>query len=229
VLSSLSLVIACATATVESGGVTGVPAQAESEWTVRGHVRGQTSAYLRQWLDGDCSGSKLGAVLTYQVQFGGARFHPGPVSMLAPFALIGFVVLVGAFAVPLLGLIVSGTRGLVRSRRGRRRRLRAAASAELRARALMSELCPHGWRAQITMVAGEEDEPPKTADGRRAQVALDWTELRDETGRAAVMRRVWAPTISEALEAMVADRRTDETLEQIEQGAVADGALWPDL
>ena len=42
------------------------------------------------------------------------------------------------------------------------------------------------------------------------------------------MRRVWAPTIGEALEAMVADRRTDETLEQIEQGAVADGALWPD-
>jgi hypothetical protein len=44
-----------------------------------------------------------------------------------------------------------------------------------------------------------------------------------------VIRRVWAPTIGEALDAMVADRRTDETLEQIEQGAVADGALWPDL
>lgn len=43
------------------------------------------------------------------------------------------------------------------------------------------------------------------------------------------MRRVWAPTIGEALDAMVADRRTDETLEEIEQGAAADGALWPDL
>ena len=43
------------------------------------------------------------------------------------------------------------------------------------------------------------------------------------------MQRVWARTVGEALEAMVADRRTDETLEQIERGAVADGALWPDV
>jgi hypothetical protein len=171
----------------------------------------------------------LDAVVTYLVQFGGARFHPGSVSLLAPLALIGFVVCLGAVAVPLLGIVVSSTRGLVRSWRGRRRRLRAAASAEIRARAMMSELCPHGWGAQITMVAGADDEPPTTADGRRARVALDWTELRDDSGQAAVMRRVWAPTITEALEAMVADRRTDETLEQIEQGAVADGAMWPDL
>ena len=58
-------------------------------------------------------------------------------------------------------------------------------------------------------------------------MALDWTELR-EGSRPAVMRRVWALTVAEALEAMVADRRTDETLEQIERGAVADGALWPE-
>jgi hypothetical protein len=138
---------------------------------------------------------------------------------------VAFVICVGAIAVPLLGLAISSSRGALRTWRGRRRRVRAAASAEMRARAMMSELCPHGWRAQITMfAAGEEDE-----HGRRAHVALDWTELRDESGRPAVMRRVWAPTIGEALDAMVADRRTDETLEQIEQGAVADGALWPDL
>ena len=167
-------------------------------------------------------------MLTYLVQWG-VRGDPGSASLLAPLALIGFVVCVGAVVVPLLGIVVSGTRGLVRSWRARRRRLHAAASAELRARAMMSELCPHGWQAHITMVPGDDDEPPMTADGRRARVALDWTELRDDSGRAAVMRRVWAPTITEALEAMVADRRTDETLEQIEQGAVADGALWPDL
>ena len=69
---------------------------------------------------------------------------------------------------------------------------------------------------------------PEQADGRVGGVALDWTELQDASGRPAVMRRVWAPTIGDALDAMVADRRTDETLEQIEQGAVADGALWPD-
>jgi hypothetical protein len=165
----------------------------------------------------------------YLVQFGGMRGDPGSANLLAPLALIGFVVCLGAVAVPLLGIVVSSTRGLMRSRRARRRRLRAAASAEMRARAMMSELCPHGWQAHITMVAGEDDEPPMTAGGRRALVALDWTELREDSGRPAVMRRVWAPTISEALEAMVADRRTDETLEQIEQGAMADGALWPDL
>jgi hypothetical protein len=164
-------------------------------------------------------------VLTNAVQFGGLRFHPGQLSLIGALILVAFVICVGAIAVPLLGLAISSSRGAVRTWRGRRRRVRAAASAEMRARAMMSELCPHGWRAQITMfAAGEEDE-----QGRRAHVALDWTELRDESGRPAVMRRVWAPTIGEALDAMVADRRTDETLEQIEQGAVADGALWPDL
>jgi hypothetical protein len=93
----------------------------------------------------------------------------------------------------------------------------------------MSELCPHGWRAQITMFEGSEAMPPDAPEGDRAHVALDWAEFEDETGRVAVVRRVWAPTIAEALEAMVADRRTDETLEQIERGAVADGAPWPDI
>lgn len=168
-------------------------------------------------------------MLTYLVQFGGAEFHPGHVNLLAPLALVGFVVCVGAVVVPMLGIFVSVARGALRSRRARRRRLHAAASAELRARAMMSELCPHGWRAQITMFSGEEEETPKTADGRPARVALDWMELRDHGDQPAVVRRVWATTIGEALEAMVADRRTDETLEQIEQGAVAKGALWPDL
>jgi hypothetical protein len=171
----------------------------------------------------------LDPVLTYLVQFGGARFHPGHVSLLAPLALVGFVICVGAVVVPLLGIVVSGGRSALRSWRGRRRRLHAAASAEMRARAMMSELCPHGWRAQITMCSGDDEETPKTADGRPARVVLDWMELRDHGGQPAVVRRVWAGTIGEALEGMVADRRTDETLEQIEQGAVANGALWPDL
>jgi hypothetical protein len=50
----------------------------------------------------------------------------------------------------------------------------------------------------------------------------------DESKRVAAVRRVWAPTISEALDAMVADRRTDETLQNIEQAALADGVRWPD-
>jgi hypothetical protein len=97
----------------------------------------------------------------------------------------------------------------------------------------MSELCPFGWQAQITISEGTGPVDPD-ADGGAvaaapARVALDWIELSAAGGRPAVMRRVWADTVSEALEAMVADRLTDETLEQIEQGAAADGALWPDL
>jgi hypothetical protein len=166
------------------------------------------------------------------VQLGGERFDSGHVSLLAPLALIIFVACVGAIFLPLTGLAVSGSRDALRSWRDRRRRLRAAATGELRARALMSELCPHGWRAQITVVHGApglSSDPSNEAAAGPQRVVLDWTELEDESGRPAVMRQVCAPTIGEALEAMVADRRTDETLEQIERRAVADGALWPDL
>ena len=89
----------------------------------------------------------------------------------------------------------------------------------------MGELCPHGWSCQITLYEGplpaDEDPPP-------GRVALDWVELRREAGSPAVMRRVWAGSIVEALEAMVADRRTDLTLEQIELRATLEGADWPD-
>ena len=161
------------------------------------------------------------------VEFGWSRFrfHPAQVSLIAPVILAAFVICVGALIVPLLGLAVSSSRDGVRSWRARRRRVQAATGAEMRARAMMSELCPHGWRAQITILAGDEEHQ----GGRRGGVALDWTELQDASGTPAVMRRVCAPTIGEALEAMVADRRTDQTLEQIEQGAVAEGILWPDV
>src|ERR1700753_2448075 len=170
-------------------------------------------------------------MLTSAVQSGNAMLPGGPCNLWEPLALIAFVVCIGALVIPLLGVVVSTTRSTLRARQGRHRRLRDMAAAEERARAMMSELCPFGWRAQITLFADADpnDHRPLTPDGRRAQVALDWTELRDESGRPAVMRRVWATTVAEARESMVADRRTDETLEQIERGAVADGALWPDL
>jgi hypothetical protein len=168
-------------------------------------------------------------VLTWAVHLGDVRFDPDAASLWVPLALIAFVVCVGAVIFPLLGLAVASAWGRLRSWRGRHRRLGAAANAEARARAMMGELCPHGWRAQVTLFADAEpdDHRPLTPDGRRARVALDWTELRDGS-RPAVMRRVWAGSVAEALEAMVADRRTDETLEQIERGAVADGVLWPE-
>ncbi len=152
------------------------------------------------------------------VQFGGERFHPGEFSLVAPLLLIVFVICVSAVFLPVIAVAVSGVRSGLRSWRARRRLLRTLMDAEPRARMLMSELCPNGWRAQLTLEHGT---------GEPVGVALEWTELEDETGRAAVMRRIWAPTINEALEAMVADRRTDETLEQIERAAFADGS-WPE-
>lgn len=166
-------------------------------------------------------------MLTVEAQLHEAGVHPAQVGLLAPLLLVLFVVCVGAVTVPLLGVALSSSRGVVRSWRGNRRRLRRQAELETHARSMMSELCPHGWRAQITLFAAAA-----AADGApddQARVALDWTELEPDGGGPAVMRRVWASTIGEALEAMVLDRRTDETLEQIEQGAVAEGARWPDL
>jgi hypothetical protein len=167
-------------------------------------------------------------VLLFMVQSPG-EFPAGRVNLLDPLVLLLFVVGVAVLVVPLLELFVPRSRGALRSWRRRRRRARAAANAEMRARALMGELCPHGWRAQITLFESGDEELRAAPKGLRARVAVDWIEREAESGRAAVMRRVWAPTISDALDAMVADRRTDQTLEQIEQGGVSDGASWPDL
>lgn len=131
-------------------------------------------------------------------------------------------------AVPLLGAVVAMLitalgRSVLRRRRRETARLRDATELESRLRATMSELCPHGWRAQVTLFAADDELPPDAPPGRRSRVALDWAELESERGDAAVVRRVWAPTVTEAMEAMIADRRTDETLEQIERAV-----MWPD-
>ncbi|MGB9182932.1 MAG: hypothetical protein WCB67_02620 [Solirubrobacteraceae bacterium] len=150
--------------------------------------------------------------------------------VIQPLLLLAVGVCAGVLVVTLLERIVPHVGQRFRGWRGQRRSLHTAANAELRARTMMSELCPHGWRAQIMLFEHPELDGDYGAESipNPARVKLEWTELRDERGTPAVMRQVWAPTVGAALDAMVADRRTDETLEQIEQGAVADGALWPD-
>jgi hypothetical protein len=152
-------------------------------------------------------------VLVFMAQFG-VGDHPGRTNLLVPlFVLVVSAVGVGLL-LALLGQLVPRARRALRAGRTKRRRLRAEANAERRARAMMDELCPYGWEARMTLC--------------RDGVVLDWSMLDELRSRTAVSRRVKAPTIHEALEAMVADRRTDETLQQIEQGALADGAVWPD-
>jgi hypothetical protein len=172
-------------------------------------------------------GGMLEVVLILLVQFGNAHLRDaGGGNPLAP--LIGAVVggCAAAVLVLSLGLAVPRLRRAVRSWRRRRRRLLEAAHTERRARAQMSELCPHGWRALITIAEPMHRGGHANGTDARLNVALEWTEFEDEEGGEAISRRVWAPTIAEALDAMVADRRTDETLEQIERAAAADDASW---
>jgi len=166
-------------------------------------------------------------VLVFMIQWGGERYHPGPVNLLDPLLLLGVGALAGGLLVALLEHLVPRLRQRVRVLRRRRRTLQAAASAELRSRAMMSELCPHGWRAQITLFE-HPDADGAQDEARPDRVRLQWTELRDQGGAPAVMRELWAPTVGSALEAMVSDRQTDETLEQIELGAVWEGVSWPE-
>jgi hypothetical protein len=88
--------------------------------------------------------------------------------------------------------------------------------------AVMGELCPHGWQAQITLYGWGAPVPDDAPASRVPLVELEWKQLHEESGRVLVARRVWAPTIDKALQMMIEDRWTDVTLEQIEQAA-ADG------
>ena len=130
--------------------------------------------------------------------------------------------------IPLLGaliatLITAGGRSAWRRHRRASADLGEAAALEACLRATMSELCPHGWRAHITLFGPEDELPPDAPPDTGARVALDWAELESDGDQEAIVRRVWAPTVVEAIEAMISDRRTDETLEQIERAV-----LWPD-
>jgi hypothetical protein len=164
-------------------------------------------------------------VLLLWVQFLKHPYHAEHSNLIAPMLMIVGGAVVGLLLIPAVRI---SRRQILLSFRGwrlRRRRRRDSVAAELRARAVMGELCPYGWSCQITLYEGplpaDEDPPP-------GRIALDWVELRQEAGRPAVMRRVWAESIAEALEAMVADRRTDLALEQIELRATLEGADWPD-
>jgi len=164
-------------------------------------------------------------VLALWVQFIDRPYRSEHSNLVAPIAMILAGALVGLLLIPAVRVTRRTVLLAFRGWRVRRRRRRASAAAELRARTMMSELCPHGWSCQITLyegpLPGDEDPPP-------GRVALDWVELREAAGKPAVTRRVWAGSIAEALEAMVADRRTDLALEQIELRATLEGADWPD-
>ncbi len=90
---------------------------------------------------------------------------------------------------------------------------------EWAALAVMGELCPSGWKAQVTIYGWGAPVPPDAPPSRTPLVELEWSQYDEQTGQVAVARRVWAPSIADALQVMVDDRRTDLSLEQIEQEA----------
>jgi hypothetical protein len=119
-----------------------------------------------------------------------------------------------------VGAVLLVLAGLLLSREVRRwRRTHAPDNDEVRARAIMGELCPNGWQAQITLYNSPDSQPPDAPRYDGGLVAIDWCELGDGHGDAPPTRRIWAPTIAAGLAAMVDDRRTDEVLERIERGA----------
>jgi hypothetical protein len=97
---------------------------------------------------------------------------------------------------------------------------------EWQALAVMGELCPHGWQAQISLYGWGAPVPEDAPPSRTPLVELEWKQFDEEPGRVTVVRRVWAPSIGEALQAMVEDRQTDITLEQIERKAAGEEDLW---
>ncbi len=111
----------------------------------------------------------------------------------------------------------------------RRHRQPKPVADQWQALAVMGELCPHGWQAQITLYGWGAPVPDDAPPSRVPLVELEWKQFDEESGRVAVARRVWAPTIGEALQSMVEDRRTDLTLEQIEHAADEDDDVrWDD-
>jgi hypothetical protein len=94
--------------------------------------------------------------------------------------------------------------------------------------AVMGELCPHGWQAHITLRGWGAPVPEDAPAARAPLVELEWQQFEEGSGRVVVARRVWAPTIGDALQTMVDDRHTDLALEQIERDAAEEGDWWGD-
>ena len=127
--------------------------------------------------------------------------------------------------VPLIA-VMTGACVLIGSYLRRRHRRPKPVADQWQALTVMGELCPHGWQAQITLYGWGAPVPEDAPPSRVPLVELEWKQFDEEPGRVAVARRVWAPTIDEALQSMVDDRRTDIALEQIEQAADADEDVW---
>jgi hypothetical protein len=155
------------------------------------------------------SAAQLGFAIASGVQGGSAHVHAHDTSLV--------VLMIAAMTLTCV---------LIAIHLRRRQRRPKPVADQWQALAVMGELCPHGWQAQITLYGWGATVPADAPPSRVPLIELEWKQFDEEDGRVAVARRVWAPTIGEALQTMVEDRRTDLTLEQIEQEAAADEDVW---
>jgi hypothetical protein len=188
---------------------------ARTQWaraTVGSHESGRAPAAFSSRLGRTSAPavSVAGAISVLASYRGGSTYAPP----YETFVIVPLIVAM-ALAAVLIALYV----------RRRQRRPKPVAD-QWQAMAVMGELCPHGWQAQITLYGWGAPVPPDAPSSRVPLVELEWKQFEEEPGRVAIARRAWAPTIAEALQMMVEDRRTDLALEQIEQAAAEDGETW---
>jgi hypothetical protein len=128
-----------------------------------------------------------------------------------------------ALVVTLLIVAFAVIGGVIIAWQLRRKRHPPRVTDQWSALAVMGELCPRGWTAEIGLHGRGVPLPADAPFSDAQPVAVRW-KLYDEDGeREAVARWVTADTIEEALQKMVEDRRLDIALEQIEQSAAGEG------
>src|ERR1700687_4807407 len=74
--------------------------------------------------------------------------------------------------------------------------------------AVMGELCPDGWQAQITVYGDGAPVPLDAPPARAPLVELEWQQFDGEHQHVTASRRAWARTIGGALQMMGDDRGT---------------------
>jgi len=122
-----------------------------------------------------------------------------------------------ALVVALLIVALAAIGGAIIAWQLLRKRRPARVTDHWSALAVMGELCPHGWKAEITLRGRGVPLPADAPFSTTPPVAVRWKLYEADSDRVVVARWVSANTIDEALQTMVDDRRLDVTLEQIEQ------------
>ena len=82
--------------------------------------------------------------------------------------------------------------------------------------AAMGDLCPQGWRAQITLYGWGAPLPDDAPPSRVPPVELEWQRYDEEGRQVGPTRHMWARSIPQVLQLMVDDRNAEEVLEHLD-------------